>query len=223
MAPYTIRKYQDQDREAVIDIFSKGLLTHVPSAFFHLLKQPRSILLLLSVPGALFLGSGSLLLFLLALPGLLVFLWMAARYPFKCYLSHALHTDFRDIRKSYLSDKGSCFWVAESEGQVVGMMCACPAQQGSREQKCLELLNLSVSPEYQGQGIAQSLIQTLFQFAQEQEYDAVVLNTICFNYPAQRVYEKMGFWKSHEAFDSLMWRLVAMPSFCYEYSVPSSL
>ncbi|XP_072487266.1 N-acetyltransferase 8-like [Notamacropus eugenii] len=223
MAPYTIRKYQDQDREVVMDMFIKGLLTHVPSAFFHLLKQPRSILLLLSVPGALFLGSGSLLLSLLALPGLLVFLWMAVRYPFNWYVDHALHTDMKDIRKSYLSDKGSCFWVAESEGQVVGTVCVCPVQQASRRQKCLELFHLSVSPEYRGQGIAQTLTQTVLQFAQDQGYDVVLVNALCFNYPAQRVYEKMGFWKSHEAFDSLKWRVIAIPFFYYEYSVPSSL
>ncbi|XP_036608208.1 probable N-acetyltransferase CML6 [Trichosurus vulpecula] len=223
MAPYHIRKYQDQDREAVMDVFIKGILHHIPSAFFHLLRQPRSFLVLLGGTGALFLGSGSLLLSLLALSGLLVFLWLLARYPFKFYVDHALHTDMKDIKKSYLSDRGSCFWVAESEGQVVGTVCACPAQEALRGKKCMELLHLSVRAEYRGQGIAKSLIQTLLQFAQDQGYDAVVVNALCFNYPAQRVYEKMGFWKSHVAYDSLKWRVVAIPFFYYKYTVPSSL
>ncbi|XP_072488077.1 putative N-acetyltransferase 8B isoform X2 [Notamacropus eugenii] len=223
MAPYSIRKYQDQDREVVRNMFSNGILSHVPTSFFHLLKQPRSFLLFLSVPGALFLGSSSLLLSLLALPGLLVFLWMAVRYPFKCYVDHALHTDLRDIRKSYLSERGCCFWVAESEDQVVGMVCVCPVQQASRRQKCLQLFHLSVSPEYRGQGIAQTLTQTVLQFAQDQGYDAVVLSVLCLNYSAQRLYEKMGFWKSHESFDSVIWRVIDLRFSYYEYSVPSSL
>uniref|UniRef100_A0A5F8H029 N-acetyltransferase domain-containing protein n=1 Tax=Monodelphis domestica TaxID=13616 RepID=A0A5F8H029_MONDO len=115
MAPYHIRKYQDQDRETVIDIFTKGILYHVPASFFHLLKQPRSFLLLFGVSGAMFLGSGSCILSLLAFLGLLIILWWIVRYPYSDYVDHALHTDMRDIRKSYLSDKGSCFWVAETD------------------------------------------------------------------------------------------------------------
>ncbi|XP_072487152.1 putative N-acetyltransferase 8B [Notamacropus eugenii] len=157
MAPYSIWKYQEQDREAVMDMFIKGTLSHIPSGFFHVLKQPRSMLILLGGPGALLLGSGSLLLSLLAFPGLLAFLWMAARYPFHWYVDNALRTDLTDIKKSYLSDKGSCFWVVESEGQVMGMVCARPEQQASRRQKCLELLHLSVRPEYRGLGIGKSL------------------------------------------------------------------
>ncbi|XP_007477918.2 N-acetyltransferase family 8 member 3-like [Monodelphis domestica] len=223
MAPHHIRKYEDQDREAVIDIFTKGTLYLNPSCFFHLLKQPRGFLVLLGGPSALFLGSGSLLLSLLAFLGFLAVLWWVAAYPFSSYLDHALHTDMKDIRKSYLSARGSCFWVAESEGQVVGMVCARPAQEASGRQKNLELLHLSVDQEHWGKGIAKSLTQTVLQFAQDQGYDNVVLSTIKLNYAAQRLYERLGFWKSHEAFVSLKWKMIAIPFFFYEYTVASSL
>ncbi|XP_020856729.1 N-acetyltransferase family 8 member 3 [Phascolarctos cinereus] len=193
MAPYHIRKYQDQDREEVMDMFIKGTLDHISPGFFYVLKQPRSFLLLLGGPGALFLASGSLLLSVLAFPGILASLWLVVRYPFNWYVDNALHTDLQDIRKSYLNDRRSCFWVAESEGQVVGMVCACLVQGVSGGQKHLELLHLSVRPEQRGKGIAKSLTQTLLQFAKDQGYDAVVLNTLCYNYPAQRVYEQLGF------------------------------
>ncbi|XP_016283798.1 probable N-acetyltransferase CML1 [Monodelphis domestica] len=222
MAPYHIRKYQDQDRETVIDIFTKGILYHVPASFFHLLKQPRSFLLLFGVSGAMFLGSGSCILSLLAFLGLLIILWWIVRYPYSDYVDHALHTDMRDIRKSYLSDKGSCFWVAELEGRVVGIVCARPVEE-ALGQKQLELLHLSVGQEHRGQGIAKSLTQTVLQFAQDQKYDNVVLNALNFNYAAQRVYESVGFWKTHEAYDSLKWKMIAIPFFFYEYTVPSSL
>ncbi|XP_044515228.1 putative N-acetyltransferase 8B [Gracilinanus agilis] len=222
MAPYHIRKYQDQDRETVIDIFTKGTLNDIPSCFLHLLKQPRGFLLLLGGPGALFLESGSYILSLLAFLGLLAVLWWVARYPFSSMVDHALHTDMRDIKKFYLRDRGSCFWVAESEGRVVGMVGAHPAQEASERWKNLELLHLSVDQEHRGQGIAKSLTQTLIQFAQDQGYDNVVLSTHALNYPAQRLYERLGFWKSHEAFDSLKWKMAAIPFLFYKYAVSSS-
>ncbi|XP_016285735.2 probable N-acetyltransferase CML1 [Monodelphis domestica] len=223
MAPYHIRKYQDQDRETVIDIFTKGTLNDIPSCFLHLLKQSRSFLLLLGGPGAMFLGSGSCILSLLAFLALLAVLWWVATCPFSDIVDHALHTDMRDIRKSYLSARGSCFWVAESEGQVVGMVCARPVEEAPERQKNVELLHLSVDQDHRGQGIAKCLIQTLIEFAQDQGYDNVVLSTHALNYPAQRLYERLGFWKSHEAFDSLKWKMAAVPFFVYKYAVSSSL
>ncbi|KAM9341617.1 dynactin subunit 1 [Symphorus nematophorus] len=40
MASIQIRKYQDDDDEAVKEIFTLGMSEHVPSSFMHLLKQP---------------------------------------------------------------------------------------------------------------------------------------------------------------------------------------
>ncbi|XP_074051561.1 N-acetyltransferase 8 isoform X1 [Macrotis lagotis] len=222
MAPFQIRRYQDQDWSTVRAIFAKGMIQLAVVNFRHLLKQPGTFLLLLGGPGALYLFSGSSLLSLLALLGLLAILWLAARHPFSHYINHALHTDMWDIRASYVNDRGSCFWVAESGGQVVGLVCARPAQGMLVGPNYAELLRLSVRPEHRGQGIAKTLTQTVLQFAREKGYDGVILVTASLNYPARRLYESLGFWKFHEAPYSPKWSLKTFSLIYYRYDLPHS-
>uniref|UniRef100_A0A4X2JS76 N-acetyltransferase domain-containing protein n=1 Tax=Vombatus ursinus TaxID=29139 RepID=A0A4X2JS76_VOMUR len=220
LSPYL--QYQDQDWHVVRAIFVDGLMQLVVDNFWCQLKQPRSFLLLLGGPGTLFLGSGSLLLSLLALLGLLVILWLVARYPFSYYVDHSLHTDMWDIRASYLNDKRSCFWVAELGGQVADLACVCPAQEVSGRQKNLELVHLSVRRDHRGQGITKTLIQTVFHFAQDKAYNSIVLTTPSLNYPARRLYESLGFWKSHETMMALKWSIASISLDYYKYTLSLS-
>uniref|UniRef100_A0A4X2LGP2 N-acetyltransferase domain-containing protein n=1 Tax=Vombatus ursinus TaxID=29139 RepID=A0A4X2LGP2_VOMUR len=143
MAPYHIRRYQDHDWEPVRELFSQGLLGNMPSDFRHLLKKPRTFLIILGVPFALFLGSGSLVLCLLSLLGLLAGHWLTFRHCIIQYIDKSLHNDLLDIQKSYLSGRGSSFWVAESEYQVVGIVGARPASGPIGGRNYLELRRLS--------------------------------------------------------------------------------
>ena len=152
MAPYHIRKYQENDRKQVIDLFSMAKAEHIPATFCHILKLPQTIVLLLGGPLAVILVSGSWVLAFLASLALLAALRFLAKYPWKQYVAMSLHTDMSDITKSYLSEHGSGFWVAESKGQVVGMVGALPVKQPTLQKEQLELLHLCVAPEHRGQG-----------------------------------------------------------------------
>ncbi|XP_027702094.1 N-acetyltransferase 8-like [Vombatus ursinus] len=207
MAPYHIRRYQDHDWEPVRELFSQGLLGNMPSDFRHLLKKPRTFLIILGVPFALFLGSGSLVLCLLSLLGLLAGHWLTFRHCIIQYIDKSLHNDLLDIQKSYLSGRGSSFWVAESEYQVVGIVGARPASGPIGGRNYLELRRLSVKRTYRGKGMARTLIQTVLQFARDEGYDGVVLGTPNSYHPAQRLYESLGFWKYHESGYYLNWWL----------------
>uniref|UniRef100_A0A5F9CX32 N-acetyltransferase domain-containing protein n=1 Tax=Oryctolagus cuniculus TaxID=9986 RepID=A0A5F9CX32_RABIT len=160
MASYHIRKYQERDRKSVLALFSQGMEEHIPSAFRHLLRQPQTLLLLPGVPLVLLLLSGSWLLALLASLAILVVLRLAASYPWKKYVALSLQSDMADITKSYLRGSGSCFWVAESEGQVVGMVGALPVQDPTLREKQLQLFHLSVALEHRGQGLAKALAES---------------------------------------------------------------
>lgn len=142
MAPYHIRKYRESDRKRVVAVFSEGMTEHTPTAFRHILKLPRTLVLLLGGPFALFVVSGSWVLALVASLGLLAALTFLAKYPWIQCKVMSLHTDVSDISKSYFSESGSCFWVAESEGQVVGMVGALPVKKHAVRKEQLELFHL---------------------------------------------------------------------------------
>lgn len=222
MAPYHIRKYQESDRPRVLDLFSKGAAEHAPTTFRHILKLPQTLVLLLGGPLALFLVSGSWLLALVAGLTLLAALRFLAQYPWTQYVSNCLRTDMRDISKSYLSEPGSCFWVAECEGQVVGTVGALPAGEPTLRKEQLELLHLSVAWEHRGQGIAKALVRTVLQFARDQGYSEVVLGTSMLQYSALALYQRLGFRKTGQCFPSVINRLTAILIFHLTYRLPSA-
>ncbi|EDL91203.1 rCG56310 [Rattus norvegicus] len=222
MASFHIRQFQERDYEQVVDMFSRGMKEHIPTAFRHLLLLPRTLLLLLGVPLALVLVSGSWLLAVVCIFFLLPFLWFLAGQPWKNYVSKCLHTDMADITKSYLSDRGSGFWVAESGGQIVGTVGALPVKDPPSGRKQLQLFRLSVSSQHRGQGIAKALVRTVLQFARDQGYTDVVLVTGLLQQGAVTLYYSMGFQKTGESFMDILTWLVDVSLIHFIYPLPSS-
>ncbi|XP_036904105.1 N-acetyltransferase 8 [Sturnira hondurensis] len=221
MAPYRIRKYQESDRQCVLDLFSQGMIEHAPTTFRHLLKLPRILVFLLGLPLALFLVSGSWFLALVAGLTLLAALRFFAKYPWTEYVAHALRTDMSDISKTYLSGPGSCFWVAESDGQVVGTVGALPVEEPTPQKRQLQLFHLSVSLEHRGQGIAKALVRTLLQFARDQGYSEVVLSTSMLQYSAIAFYQGMGFQETGQ--NTLeIWAIIPFRILQFTYQLPSA-
>ncbi|XP_032762068.1 probable N-acetyltransferase CML6 [Rattus rattus] len=222
MVSYHVCEYQDSDYKSVVDVFTKGAEEYIPSTFRHLLLLPQTLLLLLGVPLALVLVSGSWLLAVVCIFFLLPFLWFLAGQPWKNYVSKCLHTDMADITKSYLSDRGSGFWVAESGGQVVGTVGALPVKEPPSGRKQLQLFHLAVSSQHRGQGIAKALVRTVLQFARDQGYTDVVLETSTMQIGAVTLYLGMGFQKTGQRFPSVLWSLVGLRFVQLHYSFPSA-
>nr|XP_048272347.1 probable N-acetyltransferase CML1 isoform X3 [Myodes glareolus] len=205
MAPYHIRQYQDNDQKSVLDLFIRGMEEHIPATFRHMLTLPRTFLLLLGLPLAMILVSGSWLLAAMSIFFVLLLMKLLARQPWKRYVAKCLHTDMADITKSYMNARGSCFWVAESGGELVGIVGGLPVKDPPLGRKQLELFHLSVSSQHRGQGIAKALIRTLLQFARDQGYSDVVLETSILPKGAQALYMSMGFQKTGQYFISVFW------------------
>ncbi|XP_004609315.2 putative N-acetyltransferase 8B [Sorex araneus] len=222
MASYHIRQYQERDHKQVVDLFSDSMNEHTLTSSHHMLKLPRTMALLLGGPLAVLLLTGSWLLTLLA--GLLLFpaLQYFGKVPWLQFIVMALNSDMSDISKYYLSGPGSCFWVAESQGRVVGTVGALPVKEPALNREHLELFHLCVDSAYRGQGIAKALVRTVLQFGQDQGYKAVVLSTSSLQYAALGLYQRLGFRKTHEYFHSLAWRLTAIPAVRFVYYFSSS-
>ncbi|XP_055473621.1 N-acetyltransferase family 8 member 7-like isoform X1 [Psammomys obesus] len=223
MALYHIRKYQDNDHESVVDLFSRGMEEHIPATFCHMLMLPRTLLLLLGVPLTLFLASGSWFLVLLSSLSLFVSLWLLAKYTWEKYMVTCLHTDMADITTTYLSSHDSCFWVAESGGQIVGMVAARPVEDPLLPKKQLRLYHLSVSSEHRRQGIGKAMVRTVLQFAEAQGFSEVVLTTSMLQYAALALYQGMAFQKTGESFFTNVSRLRKSPMIHFKYSLTSAL
>ncbi|XP_050020881.1 probable N-acetyltransferase CML1 [Alexandromys fortis] len=215
MAPYHIRQYQDSDHKSVLGVFIRGM----KSTSHHLL--PRTILLLLGVPLAVVLVSGSWLLAAMSILFVLLLLKLLARQPWKEYVAKCLHTDMADITKSYLNACGS-FWVAESAGKVVGIVGCLPVKDPPLGRKQLQLFHLSVSPQHRGQGIAKVLVRIVLQFARGQGYSDVVLGTTVLQKGAMALYLSMGFRRTGQYFFGMFWKLVDNPTIHLTYSLPSA-
>ncbi|XP_075839817.1 N-acetyltransferase 8F1-like [Microtus pennsylvanicus] len=222
MAPSHIRQYQDSDQKIVLDLFIRGMEEHIPATFRHMLTLPRTFFLLLGVPLAMVLVSGSWLLAAMSIFFVLLLMKLLARQPWKKYVAKCLHTDMADIPKSYMNARGSCFWVAESGGEVVGIVGCLPVKDPPLGRKQLELFHLSVSSLHRGQGIAKALTRTILQFARDQGYSDVVLDTSMLQKGAQALYMSMGFQKTGQYFMGAFWRLVDIPTIQFKHSFPSA-
>ncbi|XP_057637513.1 probable N-acetyltransferase CML1 [Chionomys nivalis] len=222
MAPIHIRQYQDRDYKSVLDLFISGMEEHIPTTFRHLLTLPRTLLLLLGVPLVMVLVSGSWLLAAMSIFFVLFLLKLLARQPWKEYVAKCLHTDMADITKSYMNARGSCFWVAESGGELVGIVGGLPVKDPPLGRKQLELFHLSVSSQHRGQGIAKALTRTLLQFARDQGYSDVVLETSILQKGAHALYMSMAFRKTRQYFLGAFWRLVDIPAIQFKHSFPSA-
>jgi len=195
MANIQIREYQDEDAESVKDIFTWGMSEHVPSSFTHMLKQPITQMLLVCTFCGLMASSKSFLLPILAVTLLLAGARQMVVYMFNSYIDTCLRKDLHNISEAYLKQKDSCFWVAESDGRVVGTVACLPAENTP---ECLELKRMSVRRSHRGMGIAKDLCRTVADFTRDRGYPAVVLYTSVVQTDAQKLYEHMGYKKIRE-------------------------
>lgn len=195
MANIQIRKYRDDDDGKVKSMFTMGMSEHVPSAFTHLLKQPVNQMVLMCTFCALMASSKSFLLPVLATTFLLAGARQFVVLMFNRYIDSVLRQDLCNISESYLKPEDSCFWVAESDGVVVGAVACLPAEGAAG---CLELKRMCVRRSHRGMGIAKALCGTVADFTRERGYPAVVLHTSVVQTDAQKLYEHMGFRKIRE-------------------------
>lgn len=222
MAPYHIHMYQESNHEGVVRLFCMGMEEHIPATFYYMLKMPQTLVLLVGVPLSLLLVLGSWLLALISGLILFVFLWLLARYTWDKYRVFCLHTDLADITKSYLSTHGSCFWVAESGDQVVGMVAAKPVRDSLSQEKQLELCHLSVIMEHRREGIGKALVRTVLQFARAQGYSEVVLDVSMLQYAALALYKSIGFQNTGKFFYTRLSQLRNTPVLHFVYCLPSA-
>ena len=106
----------------------------------------------------------------------------------EAYICLSLNADLSDIPRHYLAGNGSHFWVAESRGEVVGMV---GVQRLNHEEA--ELRRMSVASHIRRQGIGQKLLETAEGHCVNEGFSRIVLSTVTQLQPAIAMYLKAGF------------------------------
>uniref|UniRef100_A0A8C5LGQ1 N-acetyltransferase domain-containing protein n=1 Tax=Leptobrachium leishanense TaxID=445787 RepID=A0A8C5LGQ1_9ANUR len=196
MSDYHIRLYKDSDFVVVKELFASGILEHTGTSFRHAISVPRNILSMLVMVLVSHWISGSVVVPVLVVVTALRFLWLCSRHIYSSYVEHSLADDMVNVEEYYLRRGGYCFWVAESGGEVVGAVAAVPAPVSVGEKRT-ELKRLTIAKEFRGRGIGKVLCRTVIDFARQSGCVAVVLETSMPQGDAVKLYERMGFHKTH--------------------------
>ncbi|KAM5191932.1 putative N-acetyltransferase CML1 [Mantella aurantiaca] len=192
MSDYHIRLYKDSDYGTVRDIFARGITEHYPVSFRHTLSLPRVWMLIFVVLLFALMTTGSSIASFIAAIAVILALFLLSRDIFFSYVRRCLAADMLDIRKNYLQRDGCCFWVAESAGEIAGIVAAAPYRNPGWQNQ-VELKRLSVPKKHRGKGIGKTLCKTVIDFAQKAGYQAIVLKTAVFQVDSVRLYKRLGF------------------------------
>lgn len=106
----------------------------------------------------------------------------------KDYVQESLSDDLADISSSYLDSPGSCFWVAEVDGEIKGMV---GVQRRSDDEA--ELRRMSVASDARRRGVGRKLLETVEEFCRKCGYARVRLTTHTMLKPAIALYRKNGY------------------------------
>jgi len=80
--------------------------------------------------------------------------------------------DIENIEEEYMRNERAHFWIAEYEGEAVGMIGV-----AEDEPNHAEIRRLRVEPRYQSRGVAVKLLETALGFCHHHGYLKVVLDT----------------------------------------------
>jgi putative acetyltransferase len=96
--------------------------------------------------------------------------------------------DLEDIEVAYLQDEGSHFWVAELDGNVIGTIGL-----AAGEEHTAEIRRLRVAKNWQGSGVAATLLETALAHCKHHGYLKVRLDTRFDPQAALGLFDRFGF------------------------------
>ena len=128
-----------------------------------------------------------------------------------------------DLRDAATRAREAELYVAlDEDGKLVGTVTFCPEGSHYREVAWPgegEFRMLAVVPESRGRGVAEALVRTCIERAEELGYSAVVLSSMPRQQQAQRIYARLGFrrtpeldWRPRPEIELLAFRLDLKPA-----------
>ena len=104
------------------------------------------------------------------------------------YSPNGRHIDTSDVENHYMQN--GCFWCLFDNHVLIGTVAI---RIIDYENKILELKRMFVLPDYQGNGYGRQLLKHAIDYAKEQKYNSICLDTRNELATAQHLYKKYGF------------------------------
>lgn len=196
-----IRSFQSRDSHVVRNIFAESMGEMRGPLVRDVMFQAVLYGLCLSLPASVlnFVWSPWFLaLYFFVLFALLLALFAGLQIGFSRYIQNCLRTDLDNVESIYLCQKRSHMWVAELNGNIIGMVALVPEYNhensfGKPREAVGRLRRMAVLPEFRRLGVAKKLLNELLNYAREIGYKEVVLLTTSAQEAALRFYPKHGF------------------------------
>ncbi len=107
------------------------------------------------------------------------------------------HADIADVEHNYMSN--GCFWCLFIDDVLIGTVAV---RIIDIENKVVELKRMFVLPEYQGKGYGRLLLAHAIDYAKEQQYNKICLDTRKQFSAAQHLYRSSGFLETDKYNDN---------------------
>jgi ribosomal protein S18 acetylase RimI-like enzyme len=104
----------------------------------------------------------------------------------------------RNYLRKRLTNEDSVMFLARHEDQALGFTHLYPSFTSIRMRRLWILYDLYVIPEARRQGIGQALLEQARHFAQESGAHRLELSTAKDNFPAQALYESLGYVRDQD-------------------------
>ncbi len=105
------------------------------------------------------------------------------------------HADIADVELHYMQN--GCFWCLFDNENLIGTVAV---RIIDIDNKVVELKRMFVLPEYQGKGYGRVLVDHAIDYAREQQYNKICLDTRKQFSAAQHLYRSSGF-KENEKYN----------------------
>ena len=112
---------------------------------------------------------------------------------------HNVAAEFYDLKSKYLPPNGRLLCAQTDNGEIVG----CVAYHKHNDQRC-EMKRLYVKPDCRKNNAGQLLVDEIIEFARQDGYSEMVLDTIEPLQSAIRLYKKVGFTETEPYYDNPM-------------------
>ena len=107
------------------------------------------------------------------------------------------HSDIADVEQNYM--KNGCFWCLFDNEGLIGTVAV---RTLDIDDKVIELKRMFVLPEYQGKGYGRLLLEHAINYAREQKYSKICLDTRRQFSAAQHLYRSNGFQETEKYNDN---------------------